>query len=131
MASAAVCSVAQTVCTAQVQQQAPRRAAAASLRQSGVLGRPVVQAAQKARAQRAAGLRVFAVKDGATLDRPLRVAVIGGGPAGACAAESLAKGGCEAVLIERKMDNCKVRRRLPAAAAGRPCTPDRRCYGHR
>lgn len=49
------------------------------------------------------------MKDGAVLDRPLRVAVIGGGPSGACAAESLAKGGCEAFLIERKMDNCKVR----------------------
>src|SRR5210317_186925 len=40
-------------------------------------------------------------------DRKLRVAVIGGGPAGACAAETLAKGGCETFLIERKMDNCK------------------------
>lgn len=39
--------------------------------------------------------------------RKLRVAVIGGGPAGACAAETLAKGGCETFLIERKMDNCK------------------------
>lgn len=59
---------------------------------------------------------MLAVKDGATLDRPLRVAVIGGGPSGACAAESLAKGGCEAYLIERKMDNCKVRERC-----SRPC----------
>lgn len=42
------------------------------------------------------------------LDRPLRVAVIGGGPAGACAAETLAKGGIETTLIERKLDNCKV-----------------------
>ena len=40
-------------------------------------------------------------------DRKLRVAVVGGGPAGACAAETLAKGGCETYLIERKMDNCK------------------------
>lgn len=39
--------------------------------------------------------------------RRLRVAVIGGGPAGGCAAETLAKGGVETVLIERKMDNCK------------------------
>jgi len=54
-------------------------------------------------------LKVFAVKDGATLDRPLRVAVIGGGPSGACAAETLAQGGIETFLIERKMDNCKVR----------------------
>ncbi len=50
-----------------------------------------------------------AVRDGASLDgRKLRVAVIGGGPSGACAAETLAKGGVEAFLIERKMDNCKV-----------------------
>lgn len=54
-------------------------------------------------------LKVFAaIKDGTTLDRPLRVAVVGGGPSGACAAESLAKGGVETYLIERKMDNCKV-----------------------
>ena len=52
--------------------------------------------------------QVFAVRDGATLDRPLRVAVIGGGPAGACTAETLAEGGIETYLIERKLDNCKV-----------------------
>lgn len=51
-----------------------------------------------------------AIRDGASLDgRKLRVAVIGGGPSGACAAETLAKGGIETFLIERKMDNCKVR----------------------
>jgi geranylgeranyl reductase len=48
------------------------------------------------------------VADGTVLDRPLRVAVIGGGPSGACAAETLAKGGVETYLLERKMDNCKV-----------------------
>lgn len=37
----------------------------------------------------------------------LRVAVVGGGPAGACAAETLAKAGIETFLFERKMDNCK------------------------
>jgi heterodisulfide reductase subunit A-like polyferredoxin len=52
--------------------------------------------------------KVYAVADGTVLDRPLRVAVIGGGPSGACAAETLAKGGVETFLIERKMDNCKV-----------------------
>lgn len=52
--------------------------------------------------------KVYAVADGTVLDRPLRVAVIGGGPSGACAAETLAKGGVETYLIERKMDNCKV-----------------------
>lgn len=58
-----------------------------------------------------APLTVVAAKtaDGAPLDRPLRVAVIGGGPSGACCAEALAKGGVETYLIERKMDNCKVR----------------------
>ncbi|GAB4817886.1 hypothetical protein N2152v2_004932 [Parachlorella kessleri] len=56
---------------------------------------------------RGVAMKVFAVKDGAVLDRPLRVAVIGGGPSGACAAETLAKGGCEVFLLERKMDNCK------------------------
>ena len=56
-----------------------------------------------------ADVKVFAaIKDGTVLDRPLRVAVIGGGPSGACAAETLAKGGVETYLLERKMDNCKV-----------------------
>jgi len=50
-------------------------------------------------------LAVF--QDGQTLDRPLRVAIVGGGPAGACAAEECAKAGCETFMIERKMDNCK------------------------
>lgn len=54
------------------------------------------------------GVLVYAVRDGATLDRPLRVAVVGGGPSGACTAETLAKGGCETYLIERKLDNAKV-----------------------
>ncbi|KAM7269310.1 hypothetical protein ACFE04_024807 [Oxalis oulophora] len=40
-------------------------------------------------------------------NRNLKVAVIGGGPAGGAAAEALAKGGIETFLIERKMDNCK------------------------
>ena len=37
----------------------------------------------------------------------LRVAVVGGGPAGSCAAEVLAKAGIETFLIERKLDNVK------------------------
>lgn len=41
------------------------------------------------------------------IGRNLRVAVVGGGPAGGSAAETLAKGGVETFLIERKMDNCK------------------------
>ena len=40
-------------------------------------------------------------------NRNLRVAVIGGGPAGGSAAETLAKGGVETFLIERKLDNSK------------------------
>jgi len=40
-------------------------------------------------------------------DRRLRVAVVGGGPSGACTAETLAKGGIETYMIERKLDNCK------------------------
>eukprot|EP00897_Mesotaenium_endlicherianum_P005782 jgi/Mesen1/5231/ME000026S04542 len=39
--------------------------------------------------------------------RKLRVAVIGGGPAGGCAAETLAQAGIETFLIERKLDNAK------------------------
>lgn len=58
--------------------------------------------------RKAATLSVRAMKDGAVLDRPLRVAVIGGGPAGACTAETLAQSGIETYLLERKMDNCKV-----------------------
>lgn len=37
----------------------------------------------------------------------LRVAVVGGGPAGSCAAEKLAEAGIETYLFERKMDNAK------------------------
>ncbi|HBE29878.1 MAG TPA: geranylgeranyl reductase [Cyanobacteria bacterium UBA11368] len=37
----------------------------------------------------------------------LRVAVVGGGPSGSCAAETLAKAGIETYLIERKLDNAK------------------------
>lgn len=66
-------------------------------------------ATRAVRSSRAA-LKVQAIRDGQAIEgRKLRVAVIGGGPSGACAAETLAKGGCEAFLIERKMDNCKVR----------------------
>jgi len=72
-------------------------------------GQRVAFKAQKCKASRkAAALSVRAVKDGTVLDRPLRVAVVGGGPSGACTAETLAKGGIETYLLERKMDNCKV-----------------------
>ncbi len=37
----------------------------------------------------------------------MRVAVVGGGPAGASAAETLAKAGIETYLFERKLDNAK------------------------
>lgn len=53
-------------------------------------------------------LRVVASKSSPRLtNRNLRVAVIGGGPAGGAAAETLAKGGIETYLIERKLDNAK------------------------
>ena len=37
----------------------------------------------------------------------LRVAVIGGGPSGSCAAEILAKAGVKTWIFERKLDNAK------------------------
>ena len=77
---------------------------------SSLSGQKLKSIQQTGRAQRAAALQVSAVRDGAVLDRKLRVAVIGGGPSGACTAETLAKGGIETYLIERKLDNCKVRR---------------------
>ncbi|KAJ6811732.1 uncharacterized protein M6B38_150430 [Iris pallida] len=53
-------------------------------------------------------LKIRAAKTSPKLSgRALRVAVVGGGPAGGAAAEALAKGGVETVLIERKLDNCK------------------------
>lgn len=73
--------------------------------QRAVVSRALTAANKGSRSLR---LVVSAVKDGAALDRPLRVAVIGGGPSGACAAETLAKGGVETYLLERKLDNCKV-----------------------
>lgn len=81
------------------------------LRQHGLSIKHVAMNANQLISGRGLALKVCAVKDGTPLDRKLRVAVIGGGPSGACAAESLAKGGVEAFLIERKMDNCKVRSR--------------------
>nr|ACV41179.1 geranyl geranyl reductase [Posidonia oceanica] len=58
--------------------------------------------------QRRTSLRVTAARASPKLsNRKLRVAVIGGGPAGGAAAETLAQGGIETILIERKMDNCK------------------------
>ena len=71
-------------------------------------GQRVAFRAQSCKASRKATSVVRAVKDGAVLDRPLRVAVVGGGPSGACTAETLAKAGIETYLLERKMDNCKV-----------------------
>ncbi|CAM6082977.1 unnamed protein product [Calypogeia fissa] len=53
-------------------------------------------------------LVVYAGKNGKKLQgRKLRVAVVGGGPAGGCAAETLAEGGIETFLFERKLDNAK------------------------
>lgn len=53
-------------------------------------------------------LTVYAGKGSKKLEgRRLRVAVIGGGPGGGSAAETLAKNGIETFLIERKLDNAK------------------------
>merc|ERR1712070_800312 len=42
------------------------------------------------------------------MGRPIKVAVIGGGPSGACAAEIFAQApNMECTMFERKMDNCK------------------------
>lgn len=79
------------------------------LSQSSFNGVPMKAHKASKRAARAGSkMMVLAIKDGATLDRPLRVAVVGGGPAGASAADTLAKNGIETYLLERKMDNCKV-----------------------
>ncbi len=79
---------------------------------------PIASVSMVKKAERSLSQKVFAVADGTVLDRPLRVAVIGGGPSGACAAETLAKGGVETFLLERKMDNCKVRGRLVGVLYG-------------
>ena len=75
---------------------------------AAILASPKAVFRQKS-ASRGSLQTVCAIRDGQTLDRPLRVAVIGGGPSGACAAETLAAAGIETVLIERKLDNCKVK----------------------
>ena len=78
-----------------------------------MLSNKVFNKASRPQAVKRGSLQVAnGIRDGQTLDRPLRVAVIGGGPSGACAAETLAAGGIETYLIERKLDNCKVRRML-------------------
>uniref|UniRef100_A0A7S2WEE7 Geranylgeranyl diphosphate reductase, chloroplastic n=1 Tax=Rhizochromulina marina TaxID=1034831 RepID=A0A7S2WEE7_9STRA len=52
--------------------------------------------------------RRHAVSTRAVVEAKYKVAVIGGGPSGACAAEIFAQEpNIETVLIERKMDNCK------------------------
>ena len=66
------------------------------------------RSARRQHALRFSTFTAYAIKDGATLDRPLRVAVVGGGPGGASCAHTLAENGVETFLFERKMDNCKV-----------------------
>jgi geranylgeranyl diphosphate/geranylgeranyl-bacteriochlorophyllide a reductase len=48
-----------------------------------------------------------ALRDNRRVALTLRVAVVGSGPAGSSAAETLAKAGIETYLIERKLDNAK------------------------
>jgi geranylgeranyl reductase len=43
----------------------------------------------------------------AVYEAPLRVAIVGGGPSGSCAAETLAKAGIKTWMFERKLDNAK------------------------
>lgn len=51
---------------------------------------------------------VLAFLSSPALDMKVKVAVIGGGPSGSCAAETLAKSSeVDVVLFERKMDNAK------------------------
>ena len=85
------------------------RRASTSSRSQFAGQRVAFRARQCTKARQQSAMVVRAVKDGAVLDRPLRVAVIGGGPSGACTAETLAKSGIETFLLERKMDNCKVK----------------------
>jgi geranylgeranyl reductase len=49
-----------------------------------------------------------AVKSSSALDMKYKVAVVGGGPSGACAAEIFAQEkGIDTILFERKLDNAK------------------------
>ena len=51
---------------------------------------------------------VASVASGSALDMKYKIAVVGGGPAGACAAEIFAQEkGVDTVLFERKLDNAK------------------------
>lgn len=61
-------------------------------------------------------LAIYAIKNGETLNRPLKVAVVGGGPGGASTADTLARSGIETYLFERKLDNCKVSPLIPTRA---------------
>jgi len=60
------------------------------------------------RAGRATDLKMAHKFDAAAAGRKMRVAVVGGGPSGACAAEIFAQEkNMETYMFERKMDNCK------------------------
>eukprot|EP00232_Nephroselmis_pyriformis_P025159 CAMPEP_0182857742 /NCGR_PEP_ID=MMETSP0034_2-20130328/3225_1 /TAXON_ID=156128 /ORGANISM="Nephroselmis pyriformis, Strain CCMP717" /LENGTH=499 /DNA_ID=CAMNT_0024989009 /DNA_START=55 /DNA_END=1554 /DNA_ORIENTATION=- len=81
-------------------------AAAMKLKGSAFAGKALQASFAPAAPKQGRGsLQVLAA--GKKLDRPLKVAVIGGGPSGACAAETLAQAGIETIMIERKLDNCK------------------------
>jgi hypothetical protein len=132
-------SHAKTFNSSRVAQRQPQQVAMNSFhgapigqRQQGVLGKALAPKRSMQAIRSGSAMKVYAVKDGAVLDRPLRVAVIGGGPSGACTAETLAKGGIETFLIERKMDNCKVGSRLGSAPpTARSSAPSRRpCSKH-
>jgi len=79
---------------------------------SAITAAAAVTAARRSRraatkTARQAAKKVFTAERKPIEGRKLRVAVIGGGPGGACAAETLAAAGIETFLIERKLDNCK------------------------
>eukprot|EP00270_Netrium_digitus_P011357 TRINITY_DN360_c0_g1_i1.p1 TRINITY_DN360_c0_g1~~TRINITY_DN360_c0_g1_i1.p1 ORF type:complete len:511 (+),score=143.24 TRINITY_DN360_c0_g1_i1:135-1667(+) len=78
---------------------------ASELRGSPLLN--VVDGASASPSGRAPFLVIAGARGKKLEGRKLRVAVIGGGPGGGCAAETLAKAGIETFLIERKLDNAK------------------------
>ena len=79
-----------------------------STRRSGFAGCATVTGLKTMKTRSLADAKVVVCAGGSFPEgRKLRVAVVGGGPAGASAADALTQEGVETFLIERKMDNCK------------------------
>eukprot|EP00441_Pelagodinium_beii_P045571 CAMPEP_0197621780 /NCGR_PEP_ID=MMETSP1338-20131121/2247_1 /TAXON_ID=43686 ORGANISM="Pelagodinium beii, Strain RCC1491" /NCGR_SAMPLE_ID=MMETSP1338 /ASSEMBLY_ACC=CAM_ASM_000754 /LENGTH=184 /DNA_ID=CAMNT_0043191321 /DNA_START=92 /DNA_END=643 /DNA_ORIENTATION=+ len=106
MASTGLAAVAVAATTAGVAASRRRNRGSTMTGAAKVVGQVNAQAHAATRSLRNSRIAVYA---GADLPegRKLRVAVVGGGPSGACCADELAKQGMETYLIERKMDNCK------------------------